>query len=994
MQSKVAQLVDLFLTNDHYDDPPPESQSTEGSTTTTATTVTLSSARNTHSPSSSEPINRTDDDPSDGSTEDHEVHLRIYPFLDPTDWILRIDENTPCLSYVVSKLWSWEQIKHCICYELRLHASCTPRQIGEVTDYYYQPYNKCNNEDVIHQPRPICNRADFLNAIQRPPESSLHSNTTTTSSQSYHVLDILATCKPLNDTPHPTSKSRDMTESHPSSNTTGLAAVVANPTLTDIGMAEALMGLRQASAATPVGESDSIDPQETHQPWHDDGVHVGRIDVPANYVPHEQCTSSSQHGIDIWNSGPQDDQEAHTHDSNDNGNDSEYRAQGEETTAMPPPAFPTPVHSCNAIYDEQSHRVERSEAHDNDQGHEDYGEYDDGVSYPYSDTSDDDSQLEPPTVNTNSKKRPRTQTLADSKTLSGTSSLPCEKKPPGQPKGPSRNHRRQDGVCIETTTMTTTSGIILPVLNPYDVMCSRSKVAFKAIGNRRLRIIMELHAARYATTFRKVDKTAIVSSIVEIVNGAGGNFIRRNRTTGIWEIAPHEIAKEKVGHGLRDAVGNIGRSIYDVLGHDYYSKIHRKKDIGQIMLQQIAQKAPVACKPPPEPPVPVPNETSTCSAAVSKPSYVSRTIPVRFGSPCKKSHGYPRTSYGPFKKRLLSNSSPISGGKASAKKAVANKKPGLGSPPTHNTKSSPPSGGVDASAGKPVANNAAGIGSTAAPNNKSSPPSGGVNASTDKPVATNTAGVGIPPTPNNKSPQFVGVNAPPGKPVANNKAGIGTMPPPRNKSPSFSGVSASTDKPVVNNEGDIGSKAEPNTKSPSFIGTNAPADKTVAKKIPAIATLTNPINKSPSFFVFKASTGKAVAKHIPGMGTPGPPIIKKPRFVTLKAPAGKIVGTPMGISPPLVRLKAPVGKAVTIDLTGVSPLRIPNNKGCPRSKCGDAEAVSLPRAKRQRQMVITTPKTRSTRACSRASVANASSSTAATTTTGTSDSGYVPSPAV
>jgi hypothetical protein len=986
MQSKVAQLVDLFLANDGYDGPPRESQSNENATTNT---ITPSSASCTHSPAS-ESIHRTEDSSYLNAAADHEVHLRIHPFLDPTDWFLRIDENTPCLSYVVSKLWSWEQIKHCICYELRLHASCTPRQIGQVTDYYYRPQSNINNKmEVVQQPRPICNRADFLSAIHRPPECALYSNTTYTCNRSYHVLDILATCKPLIAAP-PTSPSRDCTDSHSSSDTAVDSAVVANATLADIGMAEALMGLRQASAAATTAEETS-GPTDTVDAWHD-GAQVG-VDVQANVDPRDPCTSYSSHGIDIWNSGPQDDNAALIlNKNNDNDCSSQQIA---ETRAMPPPAMPTPVHSCNAVIDEKSHHVQHKEAQDNDDDDDDDdGQYDDGVDYPYSDASDDDSQLEPPMVDKRSKKRPRIHSISDSKTHSIPKTLPSGKKP-GKPKSPSSHQNQQEGVCVETTTMTTTSGIILPVLNPYDVMCSRSKVAFKAIGNRRLRVIMELHAPRYAATCRKVDKTAIVSSIVEIVNGAGGNFIRRNRTSGIWEIAPHEIAKEKVGHGLRDAVGNMGRSIYDVLGHDYFSKIRQTKDGGHILLRQIAQKAPDVCKPPsPEPHVPE-CKSSALSPIVEKPSYESKSIPIRFGSPCKKSHGYPRTSYGPFKKRLLLKSSPFSGVKTLAKKAIANKKTGMGSPATPNNKS-PTFGGVKASAGKTVSNDAAGIVITPTPNNKS-PKCGAVKASAVKTVAKDTSGIGSPAIPINKSPAFGAGKAPARKTVAWNMPGIATLGTPNEKSPPFSAGNASVGKPVAKNIIDMTTPGPPNIESSRFVALKAPADKIVATNTPGMGILGTPIGKSPQLVAFKASAGNIAAKNTSGMGTQGTPISKSPKLVVLKAPAGT---------------------AAALSLAGIGALRIPNYKGRPRSKCSDIEAASVPFAKRQRPMVATRKiktTTMATRACPEAPVAPTMAvgdapvdptfdllnfkgpnvaACKSTSTTGTSDSGYVPSSAV
>mmetsp|Transcript_15429 Transcript_15429/g.23655 ORF Transcript_15429/g.23655 Transcript_15429/m.23655 type:complete len:161 (+) Transcript_15429:67-549(+) len=113
-------------------------------------------------------------------------------------------------------------------------------------------------------------------------------------------------------------------------------------------------------------------------------------------------------------------------------------------------------------------------------------------------------------------------------------------------------------------------------LGSYDVICkSRTRKDFDHVGNRRFRIIIENHYESYNKAKSKRDKSAIVVSIIKSIQGAGGNFIRRNRRLGCWEIMTIEHTKEKIGHALRHSIvaqTEVGiirgspRTIYDVIG--------------------------------------------------------------------------------------------------------------------------------------------------------------------------------------------------------------------------------------------------------------------------------------------------------------------------------------------------------------------------------------------------------------------------------------------
>ena len=82
---------------------------------------------------------------------------------------------------------------------------------------------------------------------------------------------------------------------------------------------------------------------------------------------------------------------------------------------------------------------------------------------------------------------------------------------------------------------------------PVDVICARGKRAFNHTGNRRFRALIEAHLDKYEKATSKIDKSLIVSSIVDSVREASpnGGFVREDG--GRWfEVGDHN-AREKIG---------------------------------------------------------------------------------------------------------------------------------------------------------------------------------------------------------------------------------------------------------------------------------------------------------------------------------------------------------------------------------------------------------------------------------------------------------------
>lgn len=70
-----------------------------------------------------------------------------------------------------------------------------------------------------------------------------------------------------------------------------------------------------------------------------------------------------------------------------------------------------------------------------------------------------------------------------------------------------------------------------------------------------------MNLKRYVSAKTKVDKSQIVHSIVQDLreSSAVGGFVKKNHVTGRWMAVNDYLAREKVGHALRDALNSIKR---------------------------------------------------------------------------------------------------------------------------------------------------------------------------------------------------------------------------------------------------------------------------------------------------------------------------------------------------------------------------------------------------------------------------------------------------
>ncbi|CAB9507035.1 Nitrilase family, member 2 [Seminavis robusta] len=98
------------------------------------------------------------------------------------------------------------------------------------------------------------------------------------------------------------------------------------------------------------------------------------------------------------------------------------------------------------------------------------------------------------------------------------------------------------------------------VPGPMDVICSRGKQALAHEGNKAFRRIIDSHIDAYKKATSKMDKSVIVTAIIDKIRNASpdGGFIRQ--LDGQWiEVGDH-VAREKVGQTLRDMISHKYKS--------------------------------------------------------------------------------------------------------------------------------------------------------------------------------------------------------------------------------------------------------------------------------------------------------------------------------------------------------------------------------------------------------------------------------------------------
>jgi hypothetical protein len=94
----------------------------------------------------------------------------------------------------------------------------------------------------------------------------------------------------------------------------------------------------------------------------------------------------------------------------------------------------------------------------------------------------------------------------------------------------------------------------------YSIICGNKRKYFNSIGNRRFRVIVKTFLQQYLDAHDKVNKSFVVSKVMNIIRDACpmGAFVTQEN--GRWYEASERTAREKVGGFFRDLSPNAYRS--------------------------------------------------------------------------------------------------------------------------------------------------------------------------------------------------------------------------------------------------------------------------------------------------------------------------------------------------------------------------------------------------------------------------------------------------
>ena len=142
--------------------------------------------------------------------------------------------------------------------------------------------------------------------------------------------------------------------------------------------------------------------------------------------------------------------------------------------------------------------------------------------------------------------------------------IPITMMVPEQQQPQQEQQRRTSKTKMATSTATPSAASIHMKLmkplrknfipGPFDVICAKGNQAKNHSGNRRFRLQVQEALTRYSQAESKVEKSILVSQIVDAVRKASplGGFVKQLDEDGLWYEVGDHLAREKVGQSFRD----------------------------------------------------------------------------------------------------------------------------------------------------------------------------------------------------------------------------------------------------------------------------------------------------------------------------------------------------------------------------------------------------------------------------------------------------------
>ena len=87
-----------------------------------------------------------------------------------------------------------------------------------------------------------------------------------------------------------------------------------------------------------------------------------------------------------------------------------------------------------------------------------------------------------------------------------------------------------------------------------DILCGRGRGVWDHSGNRQFKALIVVHAEKYAMARTKMDKGALVASMIDKMREAGVLFVKKDTQTQRWHDIGDYQAREKTSHAIRDHI--------------------------------------------------------------------------------------------------------------------------------------------------------------------------------------------------------------------------------------------------------------------------------------------------------------------------------------------------------------------------------------------------------------------------------------------------------
>jgi len=90
--------------------------------------------------------------------------------------------------------------------------------------------------------------------------------------------------------------------------------------------------------------------------------------------------------------------------------------------------------------------------------------------------------------------------------------------------------------------------------NGNDVLCGRGKAYAKNPGNINFLILIKATLQIYIDAKSPIDRSGIVAALLSNITNSGARFIKKDPNTKEWYVMSQEMAHDKIGHSIRDAI--------------------------------------------------------------------------------------------------------------------------------------------------------------------------------------------------------------------------------------------------------------------------------------------------------------------------------------------------------------------------------------------------------------------------------------------------------